>query len=212
MQKGPTLEVDPLDGATAPCTVTSFVSLADQGYFDDTPCHRLTTQGIFAQKYGRMEARIRLPVGQGVWPAFWMLGADIEEVGWPQTGEIDIMEYRGQEQTIVHGTLHGPGYFGGSPITKRYFLEDGSFADDFHVFAVEWDPSRIAWWVDDVVYQTVNTAQVVERGEWVFDDPFFLLLNVAVGGSFSGNPDASTPFPQTMLVDYVRVLSRERPE
>ena len=173
---------------------------------------RIKTQGLFAQQYGRIEARIQLPVGRGIWPAFWMLGEDIDEVSWPQTGEIDIMEYRGQEPSTVHGSLHGPGYSGGSPITRRFRLgDDLSFASDFHVFAVEWDPSRITWWVDDEVYQIVTAPQVLARGPWVYDHPFFIILNVAVGGGFVGAPDDGTPFPQTMAVDYVRVFARQRP-
>ncbi|MCA9551446.1 MAG: glycoside hydrolase family 16 protein [Myxococcales bacterium] len=173
---------------------------------------RIKTQGLYATQYGRIEARIQLPVGRGVWPAFWMLGADIPEVGWPQSGEIDIMEYRGQEPSTVHGTLHGPGYSGGSPITRRFRLPDGvTFDEDFHVFAVEWDPSRISFWVDDEAYQIVTSSQVQAKGSWVYDHPFFILLNVAVGGGFVGAPDDGTPFPQAMRVDYVRVYSRTRP-
>jgi beta-glucanase (GH16 family) len=170
---------------------------------------RLKTQSKFAQRYGRIEARIKLPVGQGIWPAFWMLGDDIDEVGWPQTGEIDIMEYRGQEPKLIHGSLHGPGYSGASPITTTYRHKGDEGLDaDYHVFAVDWDPSRITWWIDDEVYQSVGSPAVRARGEWVFDHPFFILLNVAVGGNFVGAPDATTLFPQTMLVDYVRVFER----
>jgi beta-glucanase (GH16 family) len=174
---------------------------------------RLKTQGLYAAQYGRVEARIQLPTGRGVWPAFWMLGADVGEVGWPRTGEIDIMEYRGQEPSTVHGSLHGPGYSAGNAITQRFRLPDGvRFDDDFHVFAVEWDPSRISWWVDDEAYQIVTSSQVQARGAWVYDHPFFLILNVAVGGGFVGPPDDGTPLPQSMRVDYVRVYSRTRPE
>lgn len=174
---------------------------------------RIKTQRRFSQRYGRMEARIQLPVGTGLWPAFWLLGDNIEEVGWPACGEIDVMEYRGQEPQLVHGSLHGPGYSGGNAITRLFRLEaDARFADNFHVFAVEWDPSRISWSVDDVVYQVVTSSQVQGAGDWVFDEPFFLLLNLAVGGTFLGSPDDTTPFPQTMWVDYVRVFQREPPE
>ncbi len=173
---------------------------------------RIKTQNLFAQRYGRVEARIQLPQGQGVWPAFWMLGNNIEEVGWPQTGEIDVMEYRGQDPQVVHGSLHGPGYSGGGALTQLYRLPEGrNFVEDFHVFAVEWDPSRISWWVDDEVYQVLTANDVRARGAWVYDHPFFLLLNVAIGGSFVGSPDDTTPLPQSMLVDYVRVFSREPP-
>jgi beta-glucanase (GH16 family) len=174
---------------------------------------RIKTQDLFTQRYGRMEARIQLPQGQGVWPAFWMLGADFPEVGWPQTGEIDIMEFRGQEPDVVHGSLHGPGYSGGNPITRTYRLPEGqNFVEDFHVFAVEWDPSRIAFLVDDETYNVVTSGEVGAVGEWVFDDPFFLILNVALGGTFVGLPDETTPLPQSMLVDYVRVFSRQPPD
>lgn len=172
---------------------------------------RIKTEGRFSQRYGRVEARIRLPRGQGIWPAFWMLGDDFAEVGWPRTGEIDIMEYRGQETKVVLGSVHGPGYSGAEAITRSYRLEtEGGFDDDFHVFAVEWDPSRIAWWVDDEVYSILTARDVLARGDWVFDKPFFIILNIAVGGSFVGPVGPETTFPQTMLVDYVRVYRRAR--
>ena len=166
---------------------------------------RINTLGKFSQTRGRFEARIRLPVGQGIWPAFWLLGADFEAVGWPNCGEIDIMEYRGQEPRIVHGSLHGPGYSGGSAITRRFERTDTGFDADFHVFAVEWDTNRITWTVDDVAYHTVTPANLPPGAGWVFNRPFFIILNVAVGGNFVGPPDATTVFPQTMLVDWVRV-------
>jgi beta-glucanase (GH16 family) len=167
---------------------------------------RINTSGLFAQTEGRFEARIRLPIGQGIWPAFWLLGADFEEVGWPACGEIDILEYRGQEPRILHGSLHGPGYSGGRAVTARYQLPgpDG-FDADFHVFAVDWSRNRITWSVDGVTYQTITPRELPAGGRWVFNRPFFIILNVAVGGNFVGPPDANTTFPQTMLVDYVRV-------
>lgn len=164
---------------------------------------RIVTRDLFEPTYGRMEARIKLPTGQGIWPAFWLLGSDIETVSWPQCGEIDIMEYRGQQPSIVHGSLHGPGYSGGSAITRSYALSDSRFDAGYHVFAVEWTSNTIRWYVDDNLYLTVKPEHV--PGEWVFDHPFYLILNVAVGGRFVGSPDASTVFPQTMLIDYVRV-------
>jgi len=170
---------------------------------------RIKTQGLFTTTYGRVEARLKLPSGAGLWPAFWMLGENIATVGWPACGEIDIMEYRGQAPDIVHGSLHGPGYFAGSPLTGAFFLPPGQrFDEDFHVFAVEWDPGRVAFYVDDQLYHLATSAQVPAGGRWVFDRPFFLILNVAVGGTFVGPPNEATTFPQTMLVDYVRVLAR----
>jgi len=171
---------------------------------------RINTRGFFAQDRGRFEARIRLPVGAGIWPAFWLLGANFETVGWPNCGEIDIMEYRGQEPKILHGSLHGPGYSGGGAITHRYELSGPQgFDADFHVFAVEWDSSRITWKVDDTPYLSVSPSDLGSGDAWVFDHPFFIILNVAVGGHFVGPPNAGTLFPQTMLVDWVRVY-RER--
>ena len=164
---------------------------------------RIKTQGRFERQGGRFEARINLPSGRGVWPAFWLLGADFETVGWPLCGEIDVMEFRGQEPSVIHGSLHGPGYSGGGAVTSSHTLDNARFDTDFHVFAVEWTSDRIAWFVDDLLYQSVTRADV--PGTWVFDHPFFILLNVAVGGDFIGPPDPDTIFPQTMLVDWVRV-------
>ena len=166
---------------------------------------RLKTQGRFAQKYGRFEARIRVPRGQGIWPAFWMLGADISGVGWPQSGEIDIMENIGREPAVAHGTLHGPGYSGAEGISKADTLRSGAYADDFHVFAVSWRPNEIRWFVDGRQYHRLTPADLPRGAKWVFDHPFFLLLNVAVGGGWPGDPDATSTFPQQMIVDYVRV-------
>jgi beta-glucanase (GH16 family) len=164
---------------------------------------RLLTKGKFEQAYGRFETRMRLPWGQGIWPAFWMLGADIETNPWPGAGEIDIMEYRGQNPTIMLGTVHGPGYSGGQSISKSYELKNDRFDTGFHVFGIEWGPEYINFYVDNVLYNQITPADV--PGEWVFNKPFYILINVAVGGSFVGSPDSETVFPQTMLVDYVRV-------
>ena len=164
---------------------------------------RIKTQGLFERTYGRFEARIQLPTGRGLWPAFWMLGGDIDTVGWPACGEIDIMEYRGQEPGIVLGTIHGPGYSGGGGIGARYALEGARFDTGFHEFAIEWTEDGIVWFVDGRRYHAVDRGD--PAGRWVFDHPFFILLNVAVGGSFVGPPGESTTFPQSMLVDWVRV-------
>jgi beta-glucanase (GH16 family) len=166
---------------------------------------RVKTQGIFSAQYGSIEIRAKLPFGQGLWPAFWMLGTTITSVGWPQCGEIDIMEAIGREPSTNHGTLHGPGYSGGSGVTAAYTLPAGQkFADDYHVFAIRWAPQTVTFSVDGNVYATVTPASL--RGApWVFDNRFFLVLNVAVGGTFPGSPDATTQFPQEMTVDYVRV-------
>ena len=164
---------------------------------------RIITKGKFEQAYGRFEARIRLPYGQGIWPAFWLLGADIDEVGWPQCGEIDIMENRGQEPTLINGTVHGPGYSAGESISKSYELTNDRFDTGFHIFGIEWGPEYINYYVDDVLYNQITPDDVT--GEWVYDHPFFIIINMAVGGDYVGAPNGETVFPQTMLVDYVRV-------
>lgn len=171
---------------------------------------RLLTKGKFTQRYGRFEARLKVPFGQGIWPAFWMLGSNIDQAGWPTCGEIDIMEHVGREPSINHGSLHGPGYSGGSPLTGIYTLPGGQrFTDDFHTFAVEWEPAAIRFYVDGNLYHTKTPADATGR-QWVFDHPFFMILNVAVGGSFPGSPDDTTTFPQVLTVDYVRVYADDR--
>ncbi|WP_017584275.1 glycoside hydrolase family 16 protein [Nocardiopsis valliformis] len=168
---------------------------------------RMTTQGRVQPQYGRIEARIQIPRGQGIWPAFWMLGANFPGTPWPDCGEIDIMENIGREPHLVHGSLHGPGYHGGNPLTGSYMHPQGwSFADTFHTFAVDWYPGSVTWSVNGIVYQTY-TWQDTRGNPWVYDQPFFMILNVAVGGDWPGYPDGSTQFPQQMRVDYVRVYS-----
>jgi beta-glucanase (GH16 family) len=171
------------------------------------PCEytsaRLNTAGKFTQTYGTFEARIKMSRGQGIWPAFWLLGDNIGGVGWPECGEIDVMENIGREPSTVHGTLHGPEYSGGAAIGAPYSI-GGNFYDDFHTFTVDWRPDRITWSVDGNLYQTRTPADLGGR-RWVFDHPFFMILNLAVGGYWPGDPDASTPFPNTLVIDYVRV-------
>jgi beta-glucanase (GH16 family) len=141
-----------------------------------------------------------------------MLGDDVASAGWPTCGELDVMENIGREPATVHGTVHGPGYSGANGIGAAYSLAQGArLADDFHVFAVEWEPAAIRWYVDDVLYETRTPADLPSGARWVFDHPFFMLLNLAVGGGWPGNPDATTVFPQAMLVDYVRVYARQGP-
>lgn len=170
---------------------------------------RLKTQGRFSQRYGRFEARIQVPRGQGIWPAFWMLGADITSAGWPQCGEIDVMENIGREPTIVHGTLHGPGYSGGAGVGTETSPQDGRpLADGFHVYAVEWEQDEIRWYLDGRQYFARKPSHLPAGTRWVFDHEFFMLLNVAVGGHWPESPDRTTTFPQEMKVDYVRVYRR----
>jgi beta-glucanase (GH16 family) len=169
---------------------------------------RLNTAERFTQMYGRIEARIKIPRGQGIWPAFWMLGDNIGSVGWPASGEIDIMENIGSEPNLIHGSLHGPGYSGGSSLSGGYDA-GRPFADDFHTYAVDWAPDAVTFSVDGNQYQRRTPADT--RGNaWVFNRPYFLILNLAVGGNWPGAPDAGTVFPQQMVVDYVRVHSNPR--
>jgi beta-glucanase (GH16 family) len=171
---------------------------------------RFNTAKKFEQAYGRFEARIEIPRGQGLWPAFWMLGNNLGTagVGWPQCGEVDIMENVGKAPATNYGSLHGPGYSGGQALSGKYALDAGALADSFHVFAVEWEVSVVRFYVDGVLYETRTPADVPAGHAWVYDHPFFVILNVAVGGNFPGDPDGTTHFPQTMKVDYVRVYKR----
>jgi beta-glucanase (GH16 family) len=169
---------------------------------------RLKTQGRFSQTYGRFESRIQIPSGQGVWPAFWLLGDDFPATDWPACGEIDVMENFDVDKSTNHGSIHGPGYSGYKSVSSVYTLPHGSFSDDFHVFALEWEPQVIRFYVDGSLYSTRTPADLPKGARWVYDHPFFLILNLAVGGKFRRNPDGSNDFPQRMLVDYVRVYSR----
>jgi beta-glucanase (GH16 family) len=166
---------------------------------------RILTKGKYQRKFGRFEARIKLPWGQGIWPAFWLLGDDSNGTQvWPQIGEIDVMEYRGQEPTIVHGSLHGPDYSGGQAITKQYDVVSERFDTGFHVFGIEWGPDYVNYYVDNVLYQQITPQDV--PGQWVFNNnEFYIILNLAVGGTFAGPPGVNTIYPQTMQVDYVRI-------
>jgi beta-glucanase (GH16 family) len=185
-----------LDGAG--CLALTARRTPDGGYTSA----RLVTKGRVAFRYGRVTARIRLPGGRGVWPAFWMLGTDIDRVGWPFCGEIDVMENFGTDPRAVHGTVHGPGYSGRAGVTAG----TEAAPDGFHDYAVRWAPGRIEWLLDGRAYHAVTPDTV--PGPWVFEHDFYLLLNVAVGGSFSAPPDDSV-FPRTMLVDRVRVYSSD---
>lgn len=170
---------------------------------------RITTQNKFDFKYGRVDIRAVLPKGQGMWPALWMLGANWNSVGWPNCGEIDIMEMIGGgvgRDDTTHGTLHwdnAGSYACTCGQNEGYTLSDGVFADKFHVFSIEWNQNDIKWYLDDVLFNTVDITPS-EMSE--FHDNYFLIFNVAVGGNWPGSPNSSTVFPQTMVVDYVRIF------
>lgn len=187
---------------------------------------RLKTKSLFTKKYGRFEFRAKLPTGKGIWPAIWMLPQETKYGGWPASGEIDIMEARGQEPGKVLGTLHYGSHWPANVHTgKDYLFPEKQTIADFHVYALEWEPGEIRWYVDDQLYQSqsfwwscsdtdgpkgVEPAKESELNPWPapFDHPFYLTINLAVGGIFLGNPDATTPFPAEMLVDYVRVYDK----
>ena len=169
---------------------------------------RLITKGKFDFKYGRVEARIKVPDGSGVWPAFWMLGKDIDTVGWPHCGEIDIMEFLGKEPKTIYGTIHGLGYSGASGISRSVSLPKNA-SDAFHTFAVEWSENDIRWFVDGKQFSKLSKKDIPKGSKWAFDRPHFLIINFAVGGKWPGNPSTSTIFPQSMLIDYVRVTPIE---
>jgi beta-glucanase (GH16 family) len=174
------------------------------------PCRytsaKITTNGKMGATHGRVEARIKLAAGQGRWPALWMLGQNIATVGWPRSGEIDVMENRGSNMTSTSSAIHGPGYSGNTPFVHAAPLRDGQlYSDAFHTFMVEWDNESIQFYLDGSMHYGVPRADIMRYGEWVFDQPFYLILNLAVGGHFDGDPQSDAIFPATMLVDYVRV-------
>jgi beta-glucanase (GH16 family) len=172
---------------------------------------RLNTRKKFSHVYGRIEARIKVPSGQGIWPAFWLLGDDVFTTGWPSCGEIDMMEVLGDDPNVLYQSIHGPqpeagdGEFG---LTERIEFTRPLSAG-FHVYGAQWGPGRISLTADGEVYRTFSPADLPPGARWVFDHPHHLILNVAVGGDWPGPPDASTPFPATMLVDWVRVWDRD---
>lgn len=174
------------------------------------PCQYTSARLISRDKaefaYGRIEARICVPQGAGMWPAFWSLGTNIGEVGWPQAGEIDFMEFVGRQPNKISGSIHGPGYSGGHSVTGTHDFGTAVYDGD-HVFAVEWQPNRIDWFVDGIRFHSATPASVAPN-QWVFNHPFFVILNLAIGGNFGGPVGAETVFPQSMLVDYVRVYRR----
>lgn len=171
---------------------------------------RLKSEGLRSFRYGRIEARIKIPQGQGMWPAFWMLGDDMETVHWPACGEFDIMENVGKTPSTVYGSIHGNG-FTGRIITNQYALPKGeAFGARFHIYGMLWSPKKVQFYVDSPghIYATETPADLPRGAVWPFDDrDFFFVLNLAVGGGWPGHPDATTQFPQQMLVDYVRVYA-----
>ncbi len=168
---------------------------------------RLSTQSRVTTGYGRIRIRAMMPSAPGVWPALWALGDNHDSAGWPQSGEIDISEVVGKLPSTVHGTLHGP-KFDKSPYSTGVTKDLGQdVGDAFHVYGIDWSPAAVTFSVDGTPYGTVSKAEIDRYGTWVFDHPFYLLMNVAVGGNWPGAPTAQTQFPQRMIVDYVRIYA-----
>ena len=179
------------------------------------PCRftsaKITTRGTMLAAPGRVEARIKIPVGQGLWPAFWMLGEGHPTVPWPQSGEIDILENKGSQPASMFSAVHGPGYSGATAFAHVQTLATGAFADDFHTFAVAWDATRARFFVDGIVHYTIKSETLEVFGPSILNQSFYLILNLAVGGHFDGDPQSDAIFPATMLVDYVRVYTSTSP-
>jgi beta-glucanase (GH16 family) len=198
-----------LDGQGNLAIVARVAALSVSCYYG--PCRytsaKITTRGKLAALPGRVEARIKLPAGQGLWPAFWMLGNDFPTVGWPASGELDIMENKGSAPNTSSSAIHGPGYFGNTPFAHSNSIAPGTLADDFHVYAVEWDANSAKFYVDNTLHYTVFRSDLQRYGTSILDKPYFIILNLAVGGNFDGNPSSDAIFPATMLVDYVRVFT-----
>ena len=163
---------------------------------------RITTKGKKEFQYGRFEARAKLPVGQGIWPAFWMLGKNIDNVGWPKAGEIDILEYIGREPDMVFTSLHTQDSHGNTINTKKTKFED--IEEGFHVYAAEWDKDKITFFVDDKPVYTFVPENKTED-TWPFKQPFYIILNMAIGGDFGGPEVDDKILPQEFIIDYVRV-------
>jgi beta-glucanase (GH16 family) len=181
---------------------------ARQEKYDDSyyTSARLKTEGLQTFQYGRIEARLKVPEGKGLWPAFWMLGENFPVVGWPDCGEIDIMEFVGREPDLIIGTMHGPGYSGALGFS-RWNRQSYNIADDFHTYAIEWDTNQISWFYDGEKYSTYTREDVGAR-QWVFDQPYFIILNLAIGGTLGGLVHPDTQFPAQYLVDHVRVYNK----
>ena len=178
------------------------------------PCQftsaKITTRGKMNAAPGRVEARIRIPAGQGLWPAFWMLGNDFSTLGWPAAGELDIMENKGSAPNTSSSAIHGPGYFGNTPFAHANTIGPATLADDYHVYAVEWDAEAAHFFVDGTLHYVVLRVDIQRYGTSILDKPYYIILNLAVGGNFDGDPKSDSILPATMLVDYVRVYTASK--
>lgn len=175
------------------------------GWTNDYTSARITTQGKHTFEYGRLEVRAKVPGGPGTWPAFWALGDDHDTVGWPRSGEIDVMEHVGHDPTEVSGAVHAATADGSHFYISDEYDVGRDLSKGFHTYAVDWDEDSITWSIDGEEYQTLTREDVEAKGPWVFDHPFYLLLNLAIGGNLGGEVPESTPFPQSYVIDHVRV-------
>jgi beta-glucanase (GH16 family) len=201
-----------LDGQGHLAIVARVAALSVSCYYG--PCRytsaKITTRGKMSAAPGRVEARIRIPAGQGLWPAFWMLGNDFATAGWPAAGELDIMENRGSLPNTSSSAIHGPGYSGNTPFAHANSIGPGTLADNFHVYAVEWDASAARFYVDGTMHYAVYRADIQRYGASILDKPYYVILNLAVGGNLDGDPKSDAILPATMLVDYVRVYTASK--
>ncbi len=179
---------------------------------NDYTSARITTKGKLEHGDGRFEADIRIPAGQGLWPAFWLLGTNIDTLSWPACGEVDILEAKGEDPSVTYATVHGPGYSGAGGISADFPLQTGSFADDFYTFAVDIDPEHLSFWVDDTRVGVVRPGDLPAGTSWVFNQSWFMILNLAVGGNFVERPEDPSVFPAVMTVDAVRIYERASAE
>jgi len=172
---------------------------------------KIKTRGKMSAAPGRVEARIRIPKGQGLWPAFWMLGNDFGTVGWPASGELDIMENKGSAPSTSSSAIHGPGYSGNTPFAHANTISaPATLADDYHLYAVEWDAVGASFYVDGIMHYQVLRGDIQRYGTSILDKPYYIILNLAVGGNFDGDPASDSILPATMLVDYVRVYTASK--
>jgi beta-glucanase (GH16 family) len=179
--------------------------VCSDGKVNDYTSSRITTWSSFSARYGRLAMRARIPTAPGTWPAFWALGRNIQKVGWPRSGEIDVMEADGRRADQVLGSVHGPTSAGAQWYITRFGRAGVDLSRDYHVYAVDWSADELVYSIDDKPYGTITRAAVEQKGEWVFDHPFYLLVNLAVGGNLPGPPTAGTTFPQRYSIDWIRV-------
>jgi len=171
---------------------------------------RIRTKGKKDFKFGRIDVRAKLPKGQGIWPAIWFMPTDDVYGGWPQSGEIDLMEMVGHEPNVLVGTVHfGPEWPKNKSVGNRYTLPQGDFSNDFHVFTLIWQENKIAWLLNDQFIYHQITPDLLKPEKYPFNERFHLILNLAIGGNWPGYPDATTVFPQEMVVDYVKVYQKK---